>query len=62
MNKLISKIASMSIYLQNIINNYISDIPSKYKYEIEQERNKLVSLFSLLNYSSIRNISLKYKH
>ena len=61
MNKLISKIASMSIYLQNIINNYISDIPSKYKYEIEQERNKLVSLFSLLNYSSIRNISLKYK-
>lgn len=59
MSKLMRKIASMSIYLQNIINNYILDIPSKYKYEIEQERNKLVSLLSLINYSSIKNMSLK---
>ena len=61
MSKLLRKISSLSINLQNIINNYISDIPPRYKYEIEQEKNKLVALLSLLNYSSIINISLKYE-
>ena len=59
MSKLLRKIASMSIYLQNIINNYISEISPRYKYEIEQERYKLVSLLSLVNYSTISNIDLK---
>ena len=59
MNKIIRKIASLPISLQNIINNYISDISPKFKYEIYQERNKLVSLLTLVNYSTIPNISLK---
>ena len=53
------KFDSLPLYLQNIINNYISEISPKYKYEREQEKYKLVSLLSLIDYSNISNISLK---
>ncbi len=45
----------MPLYLQNIINNYISDIPQEFKYEREQEKNKLISLLSLVNFSNELN-------
>lgn len=57
--KLKRKFDSIPLYFQNIINNYISDIPQKYKYEKEQEKYKLVSLLSLNNFSNVSNIEIK---
>ena len=44
---------------QKLINNYISKISSKYSFEKEKEKFKLVSLLSLINFSEISNVTMK---
>ena len=59
-NKLKRKFDDMHPSLQKFINNYISEISPKYSFEKEQEKIKLISLLSLVNFSELSNVTLKY--
>ena len=59
MKKLKTDILNLDPSKQKIINNYLSNVSSKYKYEKQKEIVKLISLLSLLNFSEILNNTLK---
>lgn len=59
-DKLKRKFEDMHPSLQKLINNYISEISPKYAFEKEQEKIKLISLLSLVNFSELSNVTLKY--
>ena len=58
-NKLEREIKSLLPYHQKLLSNYLSSISSKYYNEKIQEKRKLVSLLSLINFTEISNNSLK---
>ena len=60
-NKLEREIKSLLPYHQKLLSNYLSSISSKYYNEKIQEKRKLVSLLSLINFTEISNNSLKFE-
>jgi hypothetical protein len=58
-NRFISKILNLLPFQRLIVDNYLSNISSKYKNEKEKETLKLISLLSLANFSEIDNTTLK---
>ena len=53
------KIINLLPFQQKIINNYLSNVSSKFIIEKENEAFKLISLISLLNFSELSNNTLK---
>lgn len=60
-NELKRKFDELAPSQQEFINKYISKISAKYKLEKEQEKFKLISLLSLINFSEITKDTLKYQ-
>jgi len=58
-NEIRRKFNSLLPFQKVIINNYLSNISSKYSNEKENEALKLISLILLLNFSQILNNTLK---
>ena len=58
-NELKRKFSNLLPFQKEIINNYFSNISSKYSNEKENDALKLISLISLLNFSQIQNNTLK---
>ena len=58
-NELKRKFNSLLPFQKLIINNYLSNVSSKYSNEKENDALKLISLISLLNFSQIKNNTLK---
>jgi hypothetical protein len=58
-NEFKRKFSNLLPFQKEIINNYFSNISSKYSNEKENDALKLISLISLLNFSQIQNNTLK---
>ena len=61
MRKLKRKIDELPPIQKKIINNYFLMIPTKYSIEKQKDISKLISFFSLTNFSEISNNTLKYE-
>ena len=60
-NELKRKFNNLFPFQKEIINNYFSNISSKYYFDKDDEALKLISLISLLNYSEINDNALKFE-
>ena len=60
-NELKRKFNNLFPFQKKIIDNYFSNISSKYYFDKENEALKLISLVSLLNYSEITDNALKFE-